>query len=69
MEAATSIELADLFVEVLEGTSERLAGEPVGVALPSDLPGSCIMKNFHCSRDGDVEQVARISKQIFYVCD
>ena len=41
----------------------------VGVAAPSDLIGSFIVKILHCGEGRDVEQVARISKQFSRVCD
>ena len=34
----------------------------VGVATPSDLAGSILVKNFHSVEGGDVEQVCRTSK-------
>ena len=34
----------------------------VGIATPSDLAGSIIVKIFHCGKGGDVEKVARTSK-------
>ena len=34
----------------------------VGVAAPSDLAGSIIVKILHSGEGGDIEQVARISK-------
>ena len=52
---------------VLAGTSEELAslrvlGARCGVAVPSDLARSFLVKIFHCSEGGNVEQVARTSK-------
>ena len=41
----------------------------VGVAAPSDLAGSFIVKIFHSSEGRDVEQCARTSKQISRVCN
>jgi len=41
----------------------------VGVAAPSDFAGSNIMEILYSSEGGDIEQVARTSKQIFRVCD
>ena len=41
----------------------------VGVAAPSDLVRSIIVKILHCSEGGDVKQVARTSKQFSRVCD
>ena len=35
----------------------------VGVAAPSDLAGSFLVKLLHCDEGGDVEQEARTSKQ------
>ena len=60
---------------VRAGSSEGLAGPRVleelivGVATPSDLAGSFIVKILHCSEGENVEQVARISKQFSRVCD
>ena len=51
---------------ILAGTSERLEGPRVlegalvGVAAPSDFPGSSLVKIFHCGEGGDI--VARTSK-------
>jgi len=41
----------------------------VGVAAPSDLAGSILVKIFYCGEGEDVEQVARTSKQFSRVCD
>jgi len=41
----------------------------VGVAAPSDLTGSIIVEILHSGEGGNVEQVARISKQMSCVCD
>ena len=41
----------------------------VGGAAPSDLAESIIVEILHCSEGGNVEQVARILKQIFRLCD
>ena len=41
----------------------------VGVATPSDLAGSFIVEILHSVEGGDVEQVARTSKQFCHVCD
>jgi len=41
----------------------------VGVAAPSDLAGSFLVKILHCGEGGDVEQVPRTSKQISRVGD
>jgi len=41
----------------------------VGVVASNDLAGSFIVKILYCGEDGDVEQVARISKQFSHVCD
>jgi len=60
---------------VLAGTNEGLASPRVlerarlGVAIPGNLAGSIIVEIFHCDEDGDVEQVARTSKEIYRVCD
>ena len=53
---------------VLAGTSEGLErsivleGVVVGVAAPSDLAGSIIVKILHSGEGGDIKQVTRISK-------
>ena len=41
----------------------------VGVAAPSDLAGSILIKILHCGEGGDVEQVARSSKQFSRIFD
>ena len=41
----------------------------VGVATPSDLARSILVKILHCDESGDVKQVVRISKQFSRVCD
>jgi len=41
----------------------------VGVAAPSDLTRSILVEIFYYGEGGDVEQVARTSKQIFRVCN
>ena len=41
----------------------------VGVATPSDLAGSFLVKILHCGEGRNVEQVARTSKQISHICD
>ena len=41
----------------------------VGVAALSDLAGSIIVEILHCGEGGDVNQVARTSKQISHFCD
>ena len=41
----------------------------IGVAAPSDLAGSILVEILHYGEGGDVEQVARILKQISRVCD
>ena len=41
----------------------------VGVVAPSDLAESIIVEILHCGEGGNVEQVARILKQIFRLCD
>ena len=41
----------------------------VGVAVPSYFAISILVKILHTSEGGDVEQVARTSKQISRVCD
>ena len=41
----------------------------VGGATPSDLAGSFIVKIIHSGEGGDVEQVARTSKQFSRICD
>ena len=41
----------------------------VGVAAPSDLTGSILVEILHSVEGGDVEQVARTSKQISHVYD
>ena len=41
----------------------------IGVAAPGDLVGSIIVEILHSGEGGDVEQVARTSKQISRVCD
>ena len=41
----------------------------VGVAAPSDLARSVIMKILYCGEGGDLEQEARTSKQFSHVCD
>ena len=41
----------------------------VGVAAPSNLVGSIVVKILHSGEAGDVEQVARTSKQISRVYD
>jgi len=41
----------------------------VGVATPSDLEISIIVEILHSSKGGDVEKVARTTKQISHVCD
>ena len=48
---------------------ESLRELVVGVAAPSDLAGSFLVKMLHCGEGGNVEQVARTSKQIYRVCD
>ena len=59
----------------LAGTSEGLAGPRVLEGAhcrccgPSDLAGSFLMEILHCGEGGDVEQVARTSKQFSCVCD
>ena len=47
----------------------RESKELVGVAAPSDPMGSILVKILHSVEGGDVEQVARTSKQISRVCD
>ena len=60
---------------VLVGTSERLTGPRflrelvVGVVAPSDLAGLSLVEILHCGEGGDVEQVARTSKQFSRVCN
>ena len=41
----------------------------VGVAAPSDLAGSILVKILHCGEGRNVEQVAQTSKQFSLVCD
>ena len=41
----------------------------VGTVAPSYLARSIIVKIFHCGESGNVEQVARTSKQFSHVCD
>jgi len=41
----------------------------VGIATPSDLARSFIVKILHSGKGGNVEQVARTSKQFSRVCD
>ena len=41
----------------------------VGVATPNNLARSIIVEILHCSEGRDVEQVARISKQISRICE
>ena len=41
----------------------------VGVAPPSDLAESFIVKILHSGEGGDIEQVTRTSKQFSHVCD
>ena len=55
-------------VRVLQ-VQELLREIVVGVAAPSDLAESIIVEILHSSEGGDVEQVARTSKQISRVCD
>ena len=65
MEDAVSIELTGSLLKFLWGWVREF----VGVAAPSNLVGSVIVKIFYCGESEDVEQVSRILKQIFHVCD
>jgi len=60
-----------MFIVVLAGTSEGFAGPRVliRVVTPCDLAESILVEIFHYGEGGNVEQVARTSKQFSRVCD
>ena len=48
---------------------ESLSELIIGVVVSGDLAGSILVEILHSGEGEDIEQVARISKQIFCVCD